>query len=135
VTNASQGARVPCMSRDEFIDEFLMTLEREGLREPKVRVELSTPSGDAVSFDLIRLDPSVRGQGVGRRVLKLLLRLSDESAIPLEVIPRCVEHEGLGDKALEDWYLRNDFVLATTRETPRLMRRAPRPLSACPSTA
>lgn len=123
------------MSRDEFIEEFLMALERGGLGEPQVRVELSTPSGDAVSFDLIRLDPSLRGQGIARRVLRLLLRMSDESAMPLQVIPHCMEVGGLADKTLEEWYQRNDFMLAPTRDTPRLMRRTPRPPSESAPTA
>ncbi len=117
------------MTRDEFIEEFKMRLaERAGLCEPQVRVELSTPSGDAVSLDLIRVDPSARRHGIARKVLKALLSLSDETGIPLQVIPRCVEEGGLSDEALEAWSGKNDFVPTPTPETPRLMRRTPQDL-------
>jgi GNAT superfamily N-acetyltransferase len=118
------------MSRDEFIEEFHATLERDGLCEPKVRVDLSTPVGPDVAFDLILLEPSARGRGIASRVLKLLVHMSDKSRVPLQVIPRCMEDGGLGDEVLEAWYQRNGFVLAPTADTPRLMRRAPQPFSA-----
>jgi hypothetical protein len=73
---------------------------------------------------------------VASRVLQLLVQLSDESGVPLQVIPRRVGHDGgPEDDALEAWYRRNGFVHAPTPDTPRLMRRAPRPLTAPTSSA
>jgi GNAT superfamily N-acetyltransferase len=124
------------MSPDEFIEEFHARLERGGLREPEVHVDLSTPGGPDVAFDLIKLAPSVRGRRVASRVLQLLVQLSDESGVPLQVIPRRVGHDGgPEDDALEAWYRRNGFVHAPTPDTPRLMRRARRPLTAPTSSA
>jgi GNAT superfamily N-acetyltransferase len=114
------------MSPDEFIEEFQARLERAGLCDPDVRVELS-PVGPDMSFDYVRVDPGLRGRGLARRVLELLLRLSDETGMPLQVIPTCIGVDGgLSNEQLEVWYLKHGFVPAGTPQTPRLMRRAPR---------
>jgi hypothetical protein len=115
------------MSPDEFIEIFGERLVAAGLPESVVTVELSA-GRSSVSFDLIRVEASERGNGVAGRVLLLLTQLSDEAAVPLTVIPRSLEDDGLSDAALDAWYLRHGFVRTPTQNTPRLLRREPRSL-------
>jgi hypothetical protein len=128
VRGPSSGTRptdnIRNMSPDEFIEVFGERLQAAGLSESMVTVDLSA-GRSSVSFDLIRVKPSARGNGMAGHVLRLLTRLSDESRVPITVIPRSLEDGALSDQALAAWYLRHGFVHAPTQDTPRLMRREP----------
>jgi hypothetical protein len=116
------------MTPGEFIDEFEARMRCVGLRAPEVEAADLSPAGpDVVAFDLIKVAPSARKQGIATRVLKLLLCLSDETGMPLQVIPcRVGDDGGPSDEELKAWYLENRFVCAPTPDIPRLMRRTPR---------
>jgi hypothetical protein len=125
------------MTPDEFIEEFEARMRCAGLRAPEVQAADLSPAGpDEVAFDLIKVALSVRRQGIAKRVLKLLLCLSDETGMPLQVIPcRVGDDGGLSDEALKAWYLENGFVCAPTPDIPRLMRRTPQSPTASASSA
>jgi hypothetical protein len=113
------------MSSDEFIEVFEDGRLAASLAEPIVIVDLSA-GRRAVSLDLIRVTPNKRGMGTATRVLRLITQLSDESGVPIEVIPRSLEDGAMDDQDLAVWYQRHGFQFAPTADTPRLMRRAPK---------
>jgi GNAT superfamily N-acetyltransferase len=115
------------MTPDEFIDEFQTLLAGASLDRPGAKVELS-PAVEAVSFDLLCVEPAARGAKIARHVLELLLRLSDATGMTILVIPACVYpgDGALTDDQLERWYRDHGFKHAGTPDTPRLMRRVPK---------
>jgi GNAT superfamily N-acetyltransferase len=116
------------MTPDEFIEEFQTRCEHAGLREPVVHIDLSAAGAD-MAFGYILVDPSMRRQRIADRALGLLVQLSDEVGIPLQIIPRRIEvGEGPSDERLEAWYRRHGFMRVGTMD--RLMRRVPRQLTA-----
>jgi hypothetical protein len=126
-SSARPADNIRYVSPDEFIENFEERLVAAGLSKSVVTVDLSA-GRSSVSFDLIRVEATERGKGLAGRVVLLLTQVSDEGAMPITVIPRSLEDGGLGDAALDAWYLRHGFVRAPTQDTPRLMRREPRSL-------
>jgi hypothetical protein len=113
------------MSPDEFIEVFGYRLLAAGIAEPTVTVDLS-PGRGAVSLDRIHVVPNKRGSGTATKILRHITQLSDESRVPIEVIPRSLEEGGMSDEALAAWYQRHGFMFAPTEDTPGLMRREPK---------
>lgn len=112
------------MSPDEFIEEFGLLQQSEG-PSPKTAEIILSPGRDVVSVDKIRVDPDHRGQGLASRALRLITRLSDQTGLPLEVIPRALEDGPISDSALRYWYERHGFASMPGADPPRLMRREP----------
>jgi len=111
-------------SPDEFIEEAHdRVLAEEGLSDDVIHLELSTYPPRLAMIDYLEVrNPIDRKKGIARRVLRLLIKLADESGFTLEVIPR--SFNGLmGNEALAGWYERNGFYWAASMDSPRLMRR------------
>jgi GNAT superfamily N-acetyltransferase len=80
-----------------------------------------------VSLDQIAVDPRLRGKGLARRALALLIEWSDVSKVALEPIPyKLPGHTRMPDEHLASWYKRKGFVESPTHDLPRRMVRAPR---------
>jgi hypothetical protein len=93
------------VSPDEFIEEFEQRRKRAGLSDRSgVTVVLTTSGRSSVSFDQIEVAPWLQGTRLGRRTLALLIELSDETGIALELIPRKLPgRAGMCDEQLAAW--------------------------------
>jgi hypothetical protein len=114
------------LSADGFIEEWETRFGGTDLIT-RVDVRLSPAGVGVVALDYVEvIATDAKGTGLASRVLRLLLELSDESGIALEVIPHSFGGP-LDDAELAAWYGRHGFLSAPTTDTPRLMRRNPRP--------
>lgn len=108
------------MSADEFIEEFQHRFNQLAICN-FVQVNPSSGNGSTISLDYIRVEQTKRKNGLATRVLTLLLELSDETGVAIEVVPHSFEPEVMSDDELAAWYARYGFVSAPTEEQPKRM--------------
>ncbi len=72
-----------------------------------------------IAIDLLKvLNPSDLHKGIAGGVLRLLMKLADDSGYALEVIPHSFDGS-MSDQQLAAWYGRKGFRVALMRREPQ----------------
>lgn len=80
---------------------------------PGTRVSVARPpfgsDPDAFSIRKFEVDPDLRGQGVGTRLLDRIAEEADRHGVSLHVEP-ALTRDGVLDLGVAEWYARSGFV-------------------------
>ena len=84
---------------------------------------------DVIGLDLLKVEPALRGTGVGTRIMRDVLEIADRFGVPVRLQPYCLapDGDGLDQEGLEAWYRAFGFAM-TGHVSPTgqpIMARAP----------
>lgn len=111
---------------DTVVREAVKRLVRS--QPPQVTLRATFEDG-VIRLDLLKVEPSRRGRGLGTSVMRDLLRLADTFGLPVSLYALSLPGEGHGpdQEALQLWYAGLGFADTGERSVMGLMemRRAP----------
>ena len=74
---------------------------------------------------MIRVHPALRGQGLARKVLELIIAEADRQGVPLRLTVEPTRPVGLDYEQLVTWYRRYGFVFVPEYDGYMMERKAP----------
>lgn len=107
---------------------------------PEARITIARPpfgsDPDAFAICVFEIDPSIRGLGIGSRLLERIVELADSRSVKLHVEP-ALTRDGALHLGVAEWYARAGFVWNDPEHpiADGQMHRYPRPTSVprCPT--
>lgn len=68
---------------------------------------------DVIGLDLLKVEPELRGKGIGTRIMLDVLGIADRFGVPVRLQPYCLapDGDGLDQEGLESWYRSFGFVM------------------------